>query len=326
MKELTYLVKDIKDKNDLFWFKFLEDINRNKFVLEEMLSKIFVFFKFNCNVCVVESTIEFEHFKCIYKNNDTIDERVWCLLKTNVLKEVAIKNQLQNATVNKKIVGTDEIISESYYVHPIITKNNIFYIIFDYLDTKCKPRYALAFESLFCLFQTCERNDLLSKYTMIDSVTGCYNFNQFQRALGAEIAKIDRADDDIVFSVMIFDIQGLDKINEKYGYTFGDSILKKVSKGLKEKIRNTDDAYRVGGDEFYIINTRASKEVCRDFILPRIQKEISQKIHIKDGIYYYPQVDVAIVQYRRGLTRTNFERLMEESLMEAKNTHEIVIV
>lgn len=326
MKELTYLVKDIKNKDDLFWFRFLEDINRNKFVIEETLDNIFKYFKFNCDICVIESNIDFEQFKCIFKNNPEIDDQLWTLLKRKTLTDVARKNQLQNVTLSKRIKESNEIVNESYYIHPVIAKQNIYYIIFDKFDSTQKHKYALAFEAIFCLFQTCEKNDLLAKHTMIDNVTGCYNFNQFQKALGAEIAKVDRvADKDVIFSVILIDISDFDKINEKYGYSYGDLVLKTVAKGIKDKIRNTDEAYRIGGDEFCVINTYATKEICQEYILPRIQGELNKRIHLRDNEYYTPKVNIAIVQYKKGTSRRNFEKLMEDSLNKAKETKEIVI-
>lgn len=325
MKELTYLVKDIKDSNDLFWFKFLEYINRNKFVVEDTLDTIFEQFNFNCDICVLESTRDFEHFKSIYKNSLEIDENLWMLLKRNTLISVAKKNQLQNVSINKKV--NDTVIKESYYVHPIITNESIYYIVFNKFDGNNKHKYALAFEAAFCLFQTCEKNSLLSQYTMVDSITGCYNFNQFQKALGAEIAKVDRIDDkDIVFSIILMDIDGFDKLNEKYGYTCGDLILKKLAKRIQKKIRTTDDAYRIGGDEFCIINTYATKEVCSETIFPRIKEELTKKIAITETEFYTPQVNVAIVQYKKGISRAEFEKIMEESIQKAKETGTIVVI
>lgn len=326
MKELTYLVKDIKNKDDLFWFKFLENINRNKFVLEETLDDIFKYFKFNCDICIIESSADFEQFKCIFKNNPAIDEQLWTLLKRKLLVDVAKKNQLQNVKLTKKVKGTEEVIEEPYYIHPILTKERVYYVVFDKLDAAYKHKYALAFESLFCLFQTCEKNNLLAKHTMIDNVTGCYNFNQFQKSLGAEIAKVDRvADKDVIFSVILIDIYGFDRINEKYGYSYGDMVLKTVAKSIKDKIRNTDEAYRIGGDEFCVINTYATKEVCEEFILPRIEGELGKKIHLKDNEYYTPKFNIAIVQYQKGTSRRKFEKLMEDCLAKAKKTKKVVI-
>ena len=327
MKELTYLVKDIKDKDELFWFKFLQDINRNKFVLEDTLDTIFRYFKFNCNVCIIESTSEFEKFKCIFKNDSSIDEQLWCLIKRQLLIEVAKKNQLQNVSISKKVNGSEDILKDFYYIQPVITNKSVYYIIFDKFDAKLKSKYALAFETIFCLFQICEKNDLLAKHTMIDNITGCYNFNQFQKALGAEIAKVDRVvDTNVIFSVIVMDIDKFDKINEKYGYTYGDTVLKHIAKALQKKIRHTDDAYRIGGDEFCVIATYATKEVCEEYILPRITEELTKKIYFTENKYYVPKINMAIVQYKKGTTRAQFEKLMEEGLTQAKETGELVII
>lgn len=326
MKELTYIVKDIKDKDDLFWFKYLEETNRNKFVVEETLNNIFKHFKFECDVCVIESTSQYKDFKCIYKTNTNIDDKMWVLVKRNLLVEVAKKNQLQNVEVKKKGKEDGEVLKQSYFIHPIPVKEKVYYIIFNEFDIKFKPRYAIAFEVLYNLFRTCETNELLSKYAMIDTVTGCYNFNQFQKSLGVEISKTDRiVDKDIVFSVIVMDIEGLDRINDSYGYTCGDAVLKFVATAIKDKIRTADDVYRIGDDEFCVIATYAQKTTCADFILPRITQEVSKKLHIGKE-YYEPKLNIAIVEYKKGMTRTEFVKIMEDSLKKSKETGEIVIV
>lgn len=59
-------------------------------------------------------------------------------------------------------------------------------------------------------------------------------------------------------SLLILDLDHFKKINDAYGHTVGDSILIKFSKMLQNSVRETDNVYRYGGEEFIIIasNTR----------------------------------------------------------------------
>tara|TARA_B100000700_G_scaffold298745_1_gene364963 strand:- start:8983 stop:9828 length:846 start_codon:yes stop_codon:yes gene_type:complete len=54
------------------------------------------------------------------------------------------------------------------------------------------------------------------------------------------------------FFIGFIDIDNFKTINDKYGYDFGDYILKQVSSYLKEKIENST-LYRYGGEEFIVI-------------------------------------------------------------------------
>ena len=59
-------------------------------------------------------------------------------------------------------------------------------------------------------------------------------------------------------SLLILDLDHFKRINDVYGHTVGDNILVKFSKMLKKTVRETDQVYRYGGEEFIIIanNTR----------------------------------------------------------------------
>jgi len=54
-------------------------------------------------------------------------------------------------------------------------------------------------------------------------------------------------------SICYLDINELKAINDNYGHKEGDEVLKLVSKFIKETIRISDAACRLGGDEFLII-------------------------------------------------------------------------
>ena len=51
----------------------------------------------------------------------------------------------------------------------------------------------------------------------------------------------------------MIDIDSFKKLNDNYGHSFGDEILKKVSKLVEKKVRANDIFARYGGDEFMII-------------------------------------------------------------------------
>lgn len=59
--------------------------------------------------------------------------------------------------------------------------------------------------------------------------------------------------EDKVTGLFLIDINKLKKINEKFGYDFGDRLLVRFSEILKESIRKDDLLVRWGGDEFLVI-------------------------------------------------------------------------
>ena len=61
------------------------------------------------------------------------------------------------------------------------------------------------------------------------------------------------------FTVTIADINDLKKVNDTYGHDYGDMLIQNGSAILK-KIWGTKDVYRIGGDEFAILNMNIKKE------------------------------------------------------------------
>ena len=51
----------------------------------------------------------------------------------------------------------------------------------------------------------------------------------------------------------MIDIDHFKMINDNYGHTFGDQVLKKLSAPLQNEIRDIDIVARMGGEEFAII-------------------------------------------------------------------------
>lgn len=62
-------------------------------------------------------------------------------------------------------------------------------------------------------------------------------------------------------TLILLDIDNFQKINDTYGYMFGDAILEEVAEVIKATTRQHDIAVRYGGDEFLIVmkNTEEGK-------------------------------------------------------------------
>jgi diguanylate cyclase len=85
----------------------------------------------------------------------------------------------------------------------------------------------------------------------------------------------------------MLDIDKFKLINDKFGHSFADSVLKYVSGMIKRYIRSSDVVARYGGDEFIILMDNVTKPVVED-IAHRIQKKVS------DSLFYNAQCTVSI--------------------------------
>jgi diguanylate cyclase (GGDEF)-like protein len=61
-------------------------------------------------------------------------------------------------------------------------------------------------------------------------------------------------------SVVVFDLDGFKAVNDGHGHAVGDEVLRRFAAAIKEGIRATDTAARLGGEEFALVLPRSSAE------------------------------------------------------------------
>jgi diguanylate cyclase (GGDEF)-like protein len=84
-----------------------------------------------------------------------------------------------------------------------------------------------------------------------DALTGARNRKAFDEELAAVL---DRGDDALL---VLIDLEGFKQINDTLGHATGDRILRRFRAALGARLRSADRVYRVGGDEFVVLITRA---------------------------------------------------------------------
>jgi diguanylate cyclase (GGDEF)-like protein/putative nucleotidyltransferase with HDIG domain len=94
----------------------------------------------------------------------------------------------------------------------------------------------------------------LEREALTDSLTGLRNHRAFQEDLTREIERRNRTG--AGFALLMVDMDGLKQVNDAYGHQAGDERIKAVADSLRETVRGSDAAYRVGGDEFMVLLPR----------------------------------------------------------------------
>lgn len=84
-----------------------------------------------------------------------------------------------------------------------------------------------------------------------DPLTGLANYRRMMEALGSELLRSDRTGRP--FSIVLFDLNGLKSINDRYGHLTGSRAICRVANVLRANSRTIDVPSRYGGDEFALL-------------------------------------------------------------------------
>jgi diguanylate cyclase (GGDEF)-like protein len=123
-----------------------------------------------------------------------------------------------------------------------------------------------------------ERSKILRSYMVRDSLTNLLNHTAFRSVLVQEVNRSKRQNTQL--SLAMLDIDHFKQVNDTYGHTAGDSVLKGLSRLLQQRLRAYDIVGRYGGDEFVALLID-----CDEKQSMKIMEEI--RIHFS-GIEFYP--------------------------------------
>ena len=121
----------------------------------------------------------------------------------------------------------------------------------------------------------------LEKLANTDGLTGLYN----ERYLSTKLKQNGKFHKK--FAMFYLDLDRFKPVNDTYGHDMGDKLLKAVSQRLRKCIRNTDYAFRIGGDEFSLIieEGNINDEFC-EMMVRRIKNAIDAPFVIEGHMLY----------------------------------------
>ena len=82
-------------------------------------------------------------------------------------------------------------------------------------------------------------------------MTGLANRRRFEERASEELLRAERYQH--ALSVLLADLDHFKAINDTYGHSYGDTVLKEVGQTLARHCRSSDLCARYGGEEFAIL-------------------------------------------------------------------------
>ena len=146
------------------------------------------------------------------------------------------------------ILFTEDISERKHSEERILTLNAE-------LETRVRDRTAELEEAVVELQQALADAEGLRRelreQAIRDPLTGLFNRRFLEETLAREVARAARGKS--ALSIVMLDLDKFKLLNDTFGHSAGDVVLREVGHLLRESVRAADAACRYGGDEFVIV-------------------------------------------------------------------------
>ena len=89
------------------------------------------------------------------------------------------------------------------------------------------------------------------RLSVTDPLTGAGNLRHMTTTLAREVERATRFERPL--ALLLLDLDHFKRVNDTFGHTVGDAVLRELARRLHEAVREVDTVARYGGEEFVII-------------------------------------------------------------------------
>lgn len=154
-----------------------------------------------------------------------------------------------------------------------------------------------------------------------DPLTGLLNRNTLEKKFTAWMNRSAQTGEE--FAVGMLDLDNFKKINDQFGHLAGDQVLKITAKIIRTDLRQSDVAFRYGGEEFLVLLRMNSRDPARTIenrefhvesyhVVDRLRKRIDHR-PVKYLSHVIPvTTSIGLTFYSREMKK-NYEELIQEA-------------
>lgn len=159
------------------------------------------------------------------------------------------------------------------------------------------------------------QNRTMERLSKTDALTGLYNHKTFQSYLDSLVQQAKQSG--MPLQLAVLDIDNFKGINDNFGHSTGDAVLKRVAEVILEKSTSNDVVARYGGEEFAIIFTEKTfSEALAGLEEMRQAIERMEHPEIAGGRV---TISAGLQNYDSSLSKSDFFKQADALLYVAKN-------
>lgn len=151
----------------------------------------------------------------------------------------------------------------------------------------------------------------MARQAMHDSLTQLGNRRYYEQSLKQVLARAQRHGDAI--TLVVLDLDNFKSLNDKYGHLVGDEVLSQFGQTLSQAIRDSDQAFRIGGDEFALLiegDAQAASVLCERILAMMEHDTLLNKFQV--------QTSIGVAQWQLGNEPETLYLRADKALYQAK--------
>jgi len=133
-------------------------------------------------------------------------------------------------------------------------------------------------------------------------------------ALEQEIARTGRFSTPL--SLVLFDLDRFKRVNDNCGHQVGDLVLRSTADTVRMRIRGTDLAARIGGEEFAILLPGTDAAGALTFA-ENLRVDLRREVAV-EGVRWPTTASFGVAEFRKGMTGETLVGAADRALYQAK--------
>lgn len=161
-----------------------------------------------------------------------------------------------------------------------------------------------------------ESEERYREQSITDDLTQLYNPRHFYVEINREIERTVRYDSR--FSLLLLDIDNFKRYNDTYGHMEGNHVLSRLGKVIQRSLRQTDSAFRFGGEEFTVMLPETDGRQAL-VVAERIRKAFeAEQFHPVPNETICITMSIGVSQYKPKEDSTSFIKRVDKAMYTAK--------
>ena len=149
-----------------------------------------------------------------------------------------------------------------------------------------------------------------------DSLTGLLKHSRIKEQVDLELSRARRNGEPL--SLVMLDLDHFKQVNDTYGHSAGDKVIKALAHLLRQRLRKTDAIGRYGGEEFLVVLPRCAPEEA-ETLINQVRELFSQVPFHHNQHHFLATLSAGIASYNGGeASADQLLQAADEALYRAK--------